>query len=446
MSKSSNGKKALVIKGYDHNGAFANSEELITALKNNGYNVLAVDAHKQAISLAEIREKIKLENFNDLDEVYILMHGKNPLVATDTSLLFNKFSLSPFAQEYALTASNLLEAIVEETGNLPIKVLLASCHGQLAFNQAHKILPTGSELITLSEDQVIEGKHYAIDGHGLQTVHNAVHLIEDFRELAQLSNRHFFMTPSPTYQKIGECNPRTSMNFTKNDLETLLSQVAREDVIEKVLTRLGDQEQNLHCISEEYSQGPMSLIDKNLRDHHFYSDKATDLGKSAQFYQNIYDSLELFSSLKPEFKQQMDQEVKTLIETTSTKDLKAIFDVELNNILMKIVKFFNPAVHMKFPSICHHHVEEFINFVQSSDSKYPLLDFRSKNPHGNVQNYLHLSIAESIYAIYDQCGEQKIIPDADFIPQESWISPESFELIPETMIYVAGKVFDYIGE
>lgn len=449
MTTLSTSKKVLVIKGYDYNRGFSQIEDHVNDLKSKGYEVLFIDANKQPTSLKEIGHQIHKENFSDLDEVYIFMHGSNPIIISDTSLLFNQFSIFPYDEEHVITTSKLLNTIVESTHHRPLKVLLKSCHGQLAFNQAHRILPEGSELVTLSEDQFVNGIHYVFNSHGGQYIQP--YEGSNFREIIQGTRKYNDkLYPSPTYQKIGVCTPRTTINFSKTELDILLNTIPREKLIEEVLVQLNYQGQK--CLTPGYI--PVLDILHLISDHFDHiKGKTYKQGKPYDniFLQQVYDSFDLYSNLKQEYKENLDSGLKKLLSEHNDPYIDFTFPMHINRIFNEVVNHkFDPKKHLIKPlkplqAICKEQVEDFIDYIQSSNNEYPLLDLRSiGDKHSTFKTFLYMAIAESVYAMYDQCGDKKIIPDAIFTPQQGWISPDTFEQIPETIIYIADEAMDLI--
>ncbi len=76
LSKNGSAKKALVIYGADHNEAFSNSITEID-LVNSGYQVLLIDARRKIITVQDITNIIKESGFNNLEEIYLNMHGND---------------------------------------------------------------------------------------------------------------------------------------------------------------------------------------------------------------------------------------------------------------------------------------------------------------------------------------------------------------------------------
>lgn len=233
-------KKALVIYGYDHNGAFkGDSTELNLFL--NGFDVLLIDARDTIVSKKDISSVIKESGYSDLSEIYINMHGSNAYVVTDTLFTLN----SHLSSEHSIvSASSLFKNIVSELNGQPIKVMINSCHSQLFSHNALNILPNGSEILMQSEDQEINGYRYSFDAYeSLYKGINELLGIEDYRIISAKAAYYInnnkapdfnFKIPSSTYIKLGKCNFRTAVNFSQKDLNELLSKVSKEEVSEKV--------------------------------------------------------------------------------------------------------------------------------------------------------------------------------------------------------------------
>jgi len=269
-------KKALVIYGYDHNGAFAGNE-LVLKLFNNGYDVLVVDARTKTIALSDIKSSILDADFKDLDEVYVEMHGGDPMVISDTLLVMNNKD-DYFSGTYNyVTASDLFQLIADLIESKPIKAIVASCNSQLLTHKIANILPEDSEILTLSENQHVMGKHYNIIGYTqLYDVFNKF-IGEDNLGLS-VSKIHYYLgdydssityqnneLPSSTYGKIGECNFRASVNVNKEDIAELQSKNNMSDVVLEISEYLSVDDNQ-----EKVSRDVEDFFDKMLSSDNQY--------------------------------------------------------------------------------------------------------------------------------------------------------------------------------
>ncbi len=232
-------KKSLLIYGHDNEGAFPQSN-LILNLFLEKHNVLVLDARNKFITLQDIAKSIQNTGFQDLDEIYIMMHGRPTKFSIDVELYLSVGLPS-------VKASNLFKLIVQETNNQPIKAVIYSCHSQLITHKIANILPKDSEVITLSEDQVIDGRQYALNTFvSLSMAFNDLISQEDLRKTATKTDYYFKQNcdcgkmPSYTDIKIGTCNFRTPVNLAKQDLIDLLSKTSKAEVASKVSNYLGN--------------------------------------------------------------------------------------------------------------------------------------------------------------------------------------------------------------
>ncbi len=247
LSKDGVIKKALVIYGADHKGAFSDDKTEIN-LVNHGYQVLLIDARKQVVAVQDIANAIKESGFNDLDEVYLQMHGGNAWLVHDTILTLNKKGVH--TTHKSVMAEDLFEAITGETGERPLKVVVSSCHSQLVTHKIAKVLPEGSEVVTLSEDQIVNEEHYVHDGARHHYSANVYEGKSDVRlELAKSAYYGSGIIPSITYGKLGECNFRTPVNIDKKDMAQLLSTRSPEEVVTQVVYYLGGDKENAEAIA-----------------------------------------------------------------------------------------------------------------------------------------------------------------------------------------------------
>lgn len=239
LSKDGADKKALVIYGADGNGAFSRDKTEIN-LVNSGYQVLLIDARKKAVTVQDIVDAIKESGFNDLDEVYLQMHGGNAWLVHDTILTLNKKGIHTVHKN--VMAEDLFEAITNETGERPLKVVVSSCHSQLLTHKIANVLPKGSEVVTLSEDQIIDGEHYVYNGARHYYSANVYEGKSDLR--AEIVKSAYYSSsyavPSITYGKLGECNFRTPVNINKKDIAELLSKKSADEVVAHVVYYLDD--------------------------------------------------------------------------------------------------------------------------------------------------------------------------------------------------------------
>jgi hypothetical protein len=239
LSKDGADKKALVIYGADSNGAFSKDKTEIN-LVNSGYQVLLIDARKKAVTVQDIADAIKESGFNDLDEVYLQMHGGNARLVHDTILTLNKKGVHTVHKN--VMAEDLFEVITNETGERPLKVVVSSCHSQLLTHKIADVLPKGSEVVTLSEDQIIDGEHYVYNGARHYYSANVYEGKSDVR--AELAKSAYYSSsyavPSITYGKLGECNFRTPVNINKKDIAELLSKKLVDEVVDHVVHYLDD--------------------------------------------------------------------------------------------------------------------------------------------------------------------------------------------------------------
>ncbi len=249
--KNSN-KKALVIYGYDHNG-FSKGNTAEVNLFYKGYDVLVIDARNQYISLSSLPKIIQETNYFNLDLIYLNMHGNRGYFISDTILNLNKQSAY-----VKVAASELFKIIMRTINNVPIKVIIVSCHSQLFSHKALNILPNKSEILMLGEDQKIDTKEYIFNSYRSYALKFNEILLEqkDLNLRKIIAKSHYyhnnlhvheeqpdygFFHPSHTYGMIGRCNFRTPVNFSKKDLKELLLKTTKFEVISEVTEYLNEQ-------------------------------------------------------------------------------------------------------------------------------------------------------------------------------------------------------------
>jgi len=124
-------------------------------------------------------------------------------------------------------AKDLFKALVKEIGEKPLKVMVSSCHSQLLTHKITTTLPAGSEIVTLSEDQVINGEHYVYNSQydvytNIFYGKNTDIRMELAKSIYYFSYPSFVNIQSITYGKLGKCNFRTPVNINKKDIKELL--------------------------------------------------------------------------------------------------------------------------------------------------------------------------------------------------------------------------------
>ena len=184
-------KTALVIMGVDSTDALHNLT--VAALHKKGFNVLVFDGQTGGdTSKEEIISKIQAFNQlhkHTLDLVITEAHGVITTKTTITQLLSGAINSESKQEEGVgigidsngnMPSDEFFETLVKgnvmQDGNPhPIDIFLTSCYGQRVVEGAKKILPAGSTLVTLAEEQIVLDKKVTIntkDGNVLNMISN----------------------------------------------------------------------------------------------------------------------------------------------------------------------------------------------------------------------------------------------------------------------------------
>ncbi len=266
-------KNALVLYGYDYNGEFSNElDSDAEKLYQAGYNVLVIDARKQVLALEDIPESLIDAKMQDLDLVHINMHGGDPLIIHDTIVSFNNKKKAFL--ETSVLMHDLFEHILRSVENKdkPLKVVLGSCHSQLAVERLTKMLPTGSEIAALSEDQVLGDKHYYRPSYANHYRGDSGFYVEDKLPLSLGKAAFHFATypelmASYTYAKIGECI-YTPINLPKEEVSKLLESFSKDEVAIEVVKQLGKGEVTTDRLIYEHT---IKLLDRVITSEEEYA-------------------------------------------------------------------------------------------------------------------------------------------------------------------------------
>jgi hypothetical protein len=298
LSKNGSAKKALVIYGADYNKAFSNSKTEID-LVNSDYQVLLIDARKKIITVQDIANIIKGSGFSNLEEIYLNMHGSDAWLVHDTLLTLN--GENSYDAHKKIMAKDLFKIIVKEIEEKPLKIMVSSCHSQLLTHKITTVLPAGSEIVTLSEDQVINGEHYVYDNQYEVYTNVFYGKNTDIRmELAQsvyyFSHPSFVNIQSITYVNLGKCNFRTPVNINKKDIKELFLKKTIEEIVSSVVRYLDNGEENQENITNAVIK-LLKLIENSnelnpllsYRENHEVNQDFTKLLGVASAIYGIYD-------------------------------------------------------------------------------------------------------------------------------------------------------------
>lgn len=226
-----NTKKALIIKGYDHNQAFGKITLMSAHTLSKKYDSITINAQGNTITLKDIKNAIQESNFQDLELIILDMHGGDPLLVSDTLLTLNK-KFSSFSGSHVL-GHDLLDALVSSTNGRALKIIVKSCYGQLSTNKALKILPHNSEILTFSDQGYWPRENFL-----LLYLDKEIHKAAVKHQYHQGSNKNIVVS----YSKIDQCNLMTEDSLSKTDISTLLEKVDQDQLTSDLQKYFGNDQ------------------------------------------------------------------------------------------------------------------------------------------------------------------------------------------------------------
>lgn len=247
-----NTKKALIIKGYDHNQAFDKITLMSAHKLIDKYDSITISAQNNTLTLEDIKNAIQESNFQDLELIILDMHGGDPLLVSDTILTLNK-KFSSFSGSHVL-GHDLLNALVSSTNGQALKIIVNSCYGQLMTNKALEILPRNSEILTFSDQSYIPSGNFLFS-----YLDEEIHKSAVKSHYQQIFNNNIVVS----YSKIDQCNLLSEESLSKTDIYTLLSKVDQNkltnDLEEYFDDEVSDEVMNLLNLFEQATEN-MPLI------------------------------------------------------------------------------------------------------------------------------------------------------------------------------------------
>jgi hypothetical protein len=144
----------MIVTGEDHNGAF--NYDKINKYLNKGFNITTIDHRNE--------KDVCLKNYL-FDYYSYLQEQSIDLYYSDLLILNMHGGIGGKSGKHTIERDGMgartfeyLKDLTEKFEDKPVKVLLTACFGQAALLDSIKILPNGSEMLTISEYRKVGDK------------------------------------------------------------------------------------------------------------------------------------------------------------------------------------------------------------------------------------------------------------------------------------------------